>query len=294
MIPPRRLLVATDFSAGSERAADTAIELAVRWRARVDWVHVRSEPSHVLAPSGQALLAHYAEHERHAAQDGLTALVERTRARGVVCDSHLERGRPEACIASLAEETDADWVVLGTHGRSGITALLLGSVAEKIARICPRSTLLVRSGPPLTSGGTVIFGEDFSPDTSRRVAAEVARALAARLVLVHGIDILTGLAANTSYSMPPSLIDSARSEAEAHLAKLAAELEGDVDSAVRLEAGAAALCDHARKTNAILVITATSSRQGLERWVLGSVAEKTLRHAPCSVLILKQPASPQQ
>lgn len=292
MIPPRRLLVATDFSAGSERAADTAIDLAARWKSRIDWVHVHPEASHVLAPSGQALLAHYVERERQVAQTGLAALVERGSARGVECHSHLERGRPESCVASLAEETDADWVVLGTHGRSGITALLLGSVAEKIARICPRSTLLVRSGSLLAPGGTVLYGEDFSPDESRQVAADVAHALEARLVLVHGIDVMTGIAANTSYSMPPSLIDSARDEAVAHLTQLARELGDGVGSVVRLEPGAAALCDQARKTNASLVITGTSSRRGLERWVLGSVAEKTLRHAPCSVLILKQPGEP--
>jgi nucleotide-binding universal stress UspA family protein len=287
MTLPRRLLVATDFSGGAERAADVAIDLAATWGARIEWIHVGPEAPHVLMPSRDALVASYVEHAHHEARAGLDALAERCRRRNVECAVHLASGRPDLAVARRAEETGSDWVVVGTHGRSVLQSLWLGSVAEKIVRSSPATVLCVRSCAPLGPGGIVVYGEDFGSSENRRAAAAVARSLDAHIVAVHAIELAGGIMANASFTPPPALIDSCVGEARERLEELCCEYGEGAEVDVCLGAAARAICDLARRRNASLIVTGTASRKGLERWMLGSVAERTLRHAPCSVLVLR-------
>ena len=176
MIPPQRLLVATDFSAGADCAASAAIALASRWNARIDWVHVSPEPSHALTPSSDTLMTRYVEHEHHESRDGLAALQKRASEQGVESDVHRIDGRPHVALADFAEQQGSDWVVVGAHGRSGIQSVLIGSVAEKVVRTSPVTALSVRPGPAL-GGGSIIFGEDFGSPTTRKASSAVAQEL---------------------------------------------------------------------------------------------------------------------
>jgi len=287
MIPPQRLLVATDFSAGSDLAADTATRLAARWKARIDWVHVGPRASHTLTPSGDVLVTEYIAHERHQAADARDALIAKAKEHGVESEFHLAEGRADAEIARCAEELSSDWVVVGSHGRSGIQALLLGSVAEKVVRASPVTTLSVRSGPQLEEGGTVVFGEDLSSNHARDEAVAVAKALAARLVVVHSIEAAAPILTNASFSPPPALVDASIKETHQRLNALSEAYGEGAETMVTIGSVTAALCDAARSKNAGLIVTGASTRTGLERWMLGSAAEQTLKHAPCSVLTVK-------
>lgn len=287
MIPPRRMVVATDFSAGAECAADAAIALAARLQAEIEWIHVCAEPGEALFPSGNALITHLLDQQHREAREGLDVLQERARARAVKSRIHVQAGRPDTTVARCVEETDADWVVVGTHGRSGIQSLLIGNVAEKIVRSSPVSVLCVRPGWTGKAGGTIVFGEDFVSEENRRTVAELARLLEAHLVAVHGVELPAAVMADTSFSPPPALLESSVSEARERLAELAGDYGPGAETVVSLGSASAALCDQARRRNASLIVTGTASRHGVERWMLGSVAEKTLRHAPCSVLVLK-------
>jgi nucleotide-binding universal stress UspA family protein len=285
MIPPKQLLVATDFSAGADCAADVAIGLAARWDAAIDWAHVTSEPSHSLTPSSNALVTEYVEHEHRVARDGLAELRERAAARGVASDVHVIEGRADVALVSCAEAQGSDWLVGGAQGRSGIHSLLIGSVVEKIARSSPLPTLVIRPGPALAEGGTLVFGEDLHSSETRRSAVAVADALKMQLFAVHAIEIAS--MADTAFSASPELLEASEREAHERLASLSRELGDGARSMVCLGGASGALCDAARRQHAGLIVTGQTSRKGLERWMLGSVAEKTLRHAPCSVLILK-------
>jgi nucleotide-binding universal stress UspA family protein len=287
MIPPRSLLVATDFSAGAERAADVALDLAARWGARIDWLHAAPEASHVLTPSSDALVSQYVEHERSEADAALRKLEARSRERGVDCALHLASGRPDLEVDRCAAEAGSDWIVVGTHGRSGIQSLWLGSVAEKIVRSSAVPVLCVRSGPPLVEGGIVVYGEDFGSSERRQVAAGVAKSLDAHLVAVHAIELVGTLMVDSGFSPGPGLIDACSQEARERLNELSGEYGKDSETEVCIGLAAGAMCDLARRRNSGLIVTGSASRRGLERWMLGSVAEKTLRHAPCSVLVLK-------
>jgi nucleotide-binding universal stress UspA family protein len=80
-----------------------------------------------------------------AARRGLQALVESRRGRGVAIDSVLCEGAAWEAINRVADEIDADLVVLGTHGRKGLQRALLGSVAEHVVRTSHRPVLTIHA-----------------------------------------------------------------------------------------------------------------------------------------------------
>ena len=142
----KRIVVATDFSELSGDALETAIAFAREWGATLDLVHVAAEAAYPVPPPMDVVtlpldLAAVVR-ETSARLDGEKELV---RARGVTCEGSVLVGRPDAVIVKHADETRADLIVLGTHGRHGIGHALLGSVAEKVVQHahCPVLTIPV-------------------------------------------------------------------------------------------------------------------------------------------------------
>jgi nucleotide-binding universal stress UspA family protein len=147
MAPPiRRILVPTDFSPHSKQALERALTLAERMGASVDVLHVWEPPAHLewyivdLVPSAPA-----ADVETMSlAQAGrlLQEWVEPYRSSPVPLQPHLERGPSADTIVRFAA-SGYDLVVMGTHGRTGLARLMMGSVAQKVvARAsCPVMTV---------------------------------------------------------------------------------------------------------------------------------------------------------
>ena len=141
-----KILCAVDLSSGSRCAVDDAAELARRFDAALTLVHVRQPPSSTslwseLPPER---LETDAQELRHAL-DGWRAEAERIAGRPVRVV--LTRGSPAAEIVRLAAAEKPDLVVTGTHGRRGLGRLVLGSVAERVAREAPCPVLVARAPP---------------------------------------------------------------------------------------------------------------------------------------------------
>ncbi|MDP2109455.1 MAG: universal stress protein [Thiobacillus sp.] len=147
----KRILVAVDASQTGELALQTAIGLAAEMQARLRIVHAvdaaqinlsaefptRSEVSEVseeIVKAGQKILS---SAEASAAAAGLAAETH------LITIDTLNQRIPEV-IASDAETWPADLIVIGTHGRRGLSRLFLGSVAEGVARVATTPVLLVR------------------------------------------------------------------------------------------------------------------------------------------------------
>jgi nucleotide-binding universal stress UspA family protein len=81
---------------------------------------------------------------REAAAQKLERILERMKAEGIECALHLCPGHPVGAILDTAEEVDADLIVMGTRGLSGLKHVLLGSVAERTIRTAPCPVLTVR------------------------------------------------------------------------------------------------------------------------------------------------------
>jgi nucleotide-binding universal stress UspA family protein len=144
-----RILVPTDFSTGAENAALTAVALAAAVGGRVDLVHWYNLPA-LMTPDGStfgptaAQLVEAGERADAALGEALQAL--RARAGGRVRIEGATRiGSAADEILRIAETGRYDLIVMGTHGRTGIRRLMLGSVAENVLRRAPIPVLTVRA-----------------------------------------------------------------------------------------------------------------------------------------------------
>lgn len=129
--PTRDVVFATDFSSCSAAAAKVAVEYARTLHARLHLLHV------TLPGAGKSQL------------DNLKELKEET-ARSVPVVTSVESGNPATQIVRYAERCGADLIVLGTHGRTGVSRALLGSVAERVVRTasCPVLAVPLRTRRP--------------------------------------------------------------------------------------------------------------------------------------------------
>jgi nucleotide-binding universal stress UspA family protein len=142
-----RILVPTDFSPPSDAALEYARMLAATFGSSLRILHVIDDPSASsdfvadgFAPSTENIRAALLEQTR-TRLDGVMNDVDRTRYHAHA-DAVL--GMPAATIVGYATATHAGLIVMGTHGRTGLAHLLMGSVAEQVVRTAPCPVLTVR------------------------------------------------------------------------------------------------------------------------------------------------------
>ncbi len=144
----KNILCPTDFSPCSEAAVSYAVDLAARLGASVKLVHVFQVPIYVGWEDGPAALAattQFLDESRKRATALLDALRAKCAARGVTVSAQQVDGLPHAQIGELSQQ--ADLIIMGTHGRTGVSHLMLGSVAERVVRTakCPVMTVPSRA-----------------------------------------------------------------------------------------------------------------------------------------------------
>jgi nucleotide-binding universal stress UspA family protein len=135
----KRILVATDFSDCSKEAYAEAIQLARQLKGTVLLTHV-------IEPIGSVHIEPLAYLELKAGQ-ALDRMVHPAREEGIKVETHLFKGDPAAEIIKAAEDLQCDLIVMGTHGRTGIPRLLMGSVTERVLRASPVPIVAVRQRP---------------------------------------------------------------------------------------------------------------------------------------------------
>jgi nucleotide-binding universal stress UspA family protein len=140
--PIAKILLAVDFSSHSDRAIEVAAGLAKRLSASVDVIHAFGLP----ADFNPYLSAAGVELERRIEADVTTrleAIRERLEQGGIRAQVDFRQGRPEMVIADAAKRIGCQLIVMGTRGRSGLSHVVLGSVAERTLRAAPCSVLCV-------------------------------------------------------------------------------------------------------------------------------------------------------
>ncbi|HET7876341.1 MAG TPA: universal stress protein [Methylomirabilota bacterium] len=142
----RRIVHATDFSRASAPAFRAAIEWARSHGARLHLLHVLVPASPFLV-GDERLPPSYLElqaQSRRAAQRRMAATLRRAQDAGVRAQAALVEGLPADRILRFAQARRADLVVIGTHGRTGLGKLFMGSVAERVLRRARCPVLTVR------------------------------------------------------------------------------------------------------------------------------------------------------
>ena len=290
------ILLARDFSSVSERALRHALELAARTGARLHVLH--AEVLHDLE-----------EQDRPAPTDGIDALRTELKETGAAPAEAIDAVEIEAvtrrdvspapALLRYADEEDIDLIVLGTHGRRGPSRILLGSVAEEVVRRAEQPVLTVRGeddggrATPVGLLDRILVPVDFS-DYARealRTAAEWARLYDARIDVLHAFEedlhpafYMGGV--RSVYDVEPDLDE----KIEAKLREFASETVGSdegITPHVRTGSAPSEIAEFVDEHGVDLVTLSTHGRTGLQRFLLGSVAEKVVRHVRCPVLTVK-------
>lgn len=299
---PRRILVAIDGSPAADLAVELVAGLAwppgtsIRVLEAVDLgpgLFGGPWPSLALTQADELEGALRADAGRE-----VRAASERLEASGRTVTTTVVAGRPATAIVDEAGAVPADLVVLGSRGHGTITAMLLGSVSSEVIDHAPAPVLVARGGVIRR----VVLAWDGS--TSAEDAATAVRTWR----IFSGVDVRVVTVADVGipwwagFSDPGApgagdtagVILEAADAARAVAAQLANDMVGSLQAAGRAATAdpregdaAAGIIDAANEVGADLVVIGTHGRTGLARLALGSVAANVLRHAHCSVLVVR-------
>ena len=145
----KRVLLATDFSAASRGAEAAALSLARSLGAAVSVLHVVElppglDPKVAVHPDRDGPTLQLGDYVKAEDRQELERVVAGFRAAGVPVTAAVQIGPVAAAVAEEARRWPADLVVVGTHGRTGLRRVVLGSIAERLVRISPAPVLVVR------------------------------------------------------------------------------------------------------------------------------------------------------
>lgn len=300
-----KILIALDDSSCSKQAGQIGLGFAQKLGAKVVVGHVlQTPPAHLRLGLTRQEQESYAQTLLEPWQDlGRQMNVE-------LQAEHLREEDVGWGIVQLAQQTGCDLIVMGTHGREGLRRVLLGSVAERVSRLSPIPLLLVR-GDSKTEPVDGLFRHILAPvdgSESGQLAVQMADRLAvsldADLRFVHVVPSILplsdpfgmGAMAMLDYEQIETSLEQEgktileKAKANIKAAKVTTEL---VHSSYQREAQV--IVEYAQQGNFDLIVMGTHGRTGLDRLLLGSVAEGVAHHAAVPVLLVRaSPVAPVQ
>ena len=280
-----RILVPTDRSDPARRALEQAADLATRYGATLTALHVVDTRE----LDGGSGVDERTEAARTELDDALDDLDVDPTPEGVV-----RAGIPSEEILDYADDAGMDLIVMGTHGRTGVRRYLLGSVAEKVVRLSDVPVLNVH--PAEVDAGTVPYERILVP-TDGSDGANVAVDCATDLATTYGAELHTVSVVDTGAMAPDVqfdvIMDQLQNRAQAAVETVAetAREAGIEDTQTAMLEGRAydAIKSYAEDERIDLIVMGTHGRSGLDRYLLGSVAEKLVRTASVPVLTVRMP-----
>lgn len=245
----------------------------------------------------------------------LAAIADEWSKHGVPVRTRVVLGPPAEAILDMADEERADLIALATHGRGGIGRFLLGSVAERVAHHAQVPVLLLRAASLARQGGedthlcrrilVPLDGSDLA-QAVLPVAYDLARCTAASVVLLRVIpepvmDIVEAPAKLLLGNLPRDSTHDKRIEYERETAQRSLDAvahtfvarEIPVETLVRFGQPAETILDVAQSVGADLIAMATHGCSGIRRFLLGSVADRVVRHAHVPVVLVRAHPQPQ-
>lgn len=284
----RHILVATDFSEASEAALIAARRYARAFEARVTVANVFDPMPLSPAVSYPTQIWTGANFGAQIEQETRKLLDEARTKWFVDVDVEalpIRHTSASTALCDAADDREADLIIVGTHGRTGMTRLLLGSVAEQVVRHAHVPVLAMRKTEGLEEQPKrILVTTDFSPSSEPALddAAAIARRFGAHVTLAHVYEAVSGIAAGIPAYRSFDEVDP---ELQSALQTLARQRLGE-GAGIDLSVGvspADVLLERIEEGHYDLVVIATHGRTGLSRLLIGSVAERITRHAPCAV-----------
>ena len=287
-----KILLAVDHSAASEAAVSA---VALRPWPSGTTVEVLG----VVEPPEDLDVSQILEEINRRTGELVDRAAEQLRSCGLNATPLVLPGDPKDVIVNRAGEIKADFAVVGSHGASGLTRFLLGSVAGAVVRFAPCSVEVVR-GLAAQRALKILLATDGSDSSVR-----AARSIAAR-PWPHGTEVrilsAVEMALSTFQAMlEPPFADTAAMEALREQAMkqsqdairtaeeivTGAGLKASEDISVLLESPKQIILDEARQWGADLIVVGSHGRRGINRFLLGGASQAVAMHAECSVEVIR-------
>ena len=295
----RNILVPVDFSKPSKEAAVYALSLAKHLKAKLRLVHAIDLNSYALY--GDPTSTPYVEtttSDLDIAKKSMDALVRELGDQSISTGHNVVTTESMTdFIESECKQFDIDLIVMSTHGRTGFTDFVIGSVAKLVVRKapCPVLTLTPQAIERQASVSIrkVLHPTDFSDASmlAAKYASGICEDFNAALHIGHFVDY-THLAFLHSHRMwdNQSLTEEIQKTVKDRLDSYAKKLESSksMESNTVIYEGHTGdgICKTAKEEDTDLIVMATNGRGGIKRLVLGSVAERVLATSPCPVITL--------
>lgn len=210
-----------------------------------------------------------------------------------IVQNQVEAANPAQRIVQYTDENRIDLVVMSTHGRTGLDRLLSGSVAEEVVRTAPSPVFAIRADAqrsPNRAVRRILCPVDFSDAADHALAHAKALALTygAELNLLH---VVEEVIYPSTYGVEPLSIPTGEvlARVEEALGQMVQEDVGYEHVMVEATAGYAPteILDFADERDVDLIVLATHGRTGMDRLLMGSVAERVVRGASRPVFVVK-------
>jgi len=290
------ILAGCDLSAPADQALERAIAIALLHHARLVLVHAQADDgpiaevtNEMLQQIGQVSAAVRIEEAR-----ALADRLARIQAHGVTAEVIIRTGPPGEVLAALAVELQAELIVIGTHGATGLSRFLLGSVAASTIRHATCDVLVCRAPWSNTVFQRPLVATDFLPTSSQAIShASRVCVPGAPVDVVHAWQLPTGswgasLLGQARFpwsTVRDAVVVAAKTQAD-KLTREYAALGQPVNVELIQGPPAQVITHEAERRGHDLIAVGAHGHRGVRRLLLGSVAESTVRHSPCSVLVV--------
>jgi nucleotide-binding universal stress UspA family protein len=269
----KQILCPIDFSAPSRRALMYADAWASWYGAQLDVLHVvpggdSDRRVQTIEPSSDDIEAEI-RHVLGPVPSGSTSPT-----------AHAATGRPHEVIVERARLAAADLIVMGTHGRSGVNRLLLGSVTEKVLRTAPCPVLTVPEAPSAARGAAVslkriLCAIDFSPSALKALkhALDLGRQADGRVTVLYALEYLDPEepCEHVDFDIRrrrQHFIDHARQRLHTQLAE-EPQTWCEIEEVVAIDRAYKAVLQRAAETPTDLIVMGAQGMSGLELMVYG-------------------------
>ena len=282
-----KILLPVDDTTGNAEVLHHAAEIATYLDSKIQLLHVADTEQHSVTLTDEGVVDGLVRRGEEIVADAGETL----RTLDVEYSTDVVQGIPAGTIVEYADEFDYDVIVMPTHGREGLSRYLLGSVTEKVVRLADVPVLTARMQEEDTFAFPyehVLVPTDGS-DVAERAAAhafDLAESLDATVRVLTAVE---GKRFDSDEQTSNGALDFDRPEREF--------VERIVDDAEDRGLEASSHVVSGKPDEAILttidihdcdaVIMGTTGRRGVDRILLGSVAEKTVRSAPVSVVTVR-------
>jgi nucleotide-binding universal stress UspA family protein len=282
----KKILVPLDGSQLSQRALEPALALSQESGAELLLVRVPAADTLSFAVSEAK--------QRELFQESLLYLdtIRKSNAQSQVSlRTQVLEGDVASAIVDTARTEQIELIIMSTHGYSGLTRWVLGSITEKVLRSAPCPVMAVHAARHLQR---VLITLDGSPLAERAIepGLSLAQSLQAEVTLLRCVPhiLADGKLDEHERGLSRRMQEDLINEAKEYLRARSDEAGRSgvmINSAVRIGSPADSILEYVETYGIDLIAMATHGRTGLKRWVYGSVTAKVLRSVSCSMLVIR-------